>query len=364
METPLKIRKKYLKGFFIPDLLAALPYGIAAGTGIPVIARAGRILMLLRMIKIPVLFRTFKRVRRNKIGTNAVRLLVMVFWLLLTAHILACAFIAVGGIQAGQSYGMQYLQAYYWTVTTLATVGYGDITPDHSSRLQLLFTIFAQLVGVGMYGFVIGNVSNVIANMDLSKTQFAERMEKINTFLRYRKIPEDVVKRVNRYYEYLWVSHRGYEEASILESLPHSVRLMVAQEIHSEIIAKVPLFKEASEACLRDLVLLLKPLVFMPGDYIIHKGDLDEEMYFINRGSVQVVSEDEKTVYASLHEGAFFGEMALLLRSPRTATVKAADYCDVYILSKQDFENLLNRYPDFAEKVHEEVERRAREIGL
>ena len=102
----------------------------------------------------------------------------------------------------------------------------------------------------------------------------------------------------------------------------------------------------------------------MPGDYIIHKGDLDEERYFINRGSVQVVSEDEKTVYASLHEGAFFGEMALLLRSHRTATVKAADYCDVYILSKPDFENLLNRSPDFAEKVHEEVERRAREIGL
>jgi len=212
-----------------------------------------------------------------------------------------------------------------------------------------------------MYGFVIGNISTVIANIDIAKTQYREKMEKINTFLKYRNMPENLTKRINDYYDYLWESRRGYDESSVVDELPFSLRIQVATELHREIIAKVPLFAGASSAFIRDLILNMVSVVFTPGDYVVRKGEIGEEMFFISRGSVDVVSEDESIVFATLQEGAFFGEIALLLSTPRTATIKAKDYCDLYSLNKTTFERILSRYPDFAKNVKEMAEQRRKE---
>ena len=84
-------------------------------------------------------------------------------------------------------------------------------------------------------------------------------------------------------------------------------------------------------------------------------------MFFISRGSVDVVSADEKTVYATLTTGQFFGEIALLLSIPRTATIIAREYCDLYRLDKDKFDRVLTRHPEFAETIQELAERRRAE---
>jgi signal-transduction protein with cAMP-binding, CBS, and nucleotidyltransferase domain len=95
----------------------------------------------------------------------------------------------------------------------------------------------------------------------------------------------------------------------------------------------------------------MEPVVFTPGDYIVRAGEVGFDMYFISRGRVDVVSADEKTNYAVLAAGQFFGEIALLLSMPRTATIKAKEYCDLYRLDKETFDRILTRYPDFMENM-------------
>lgn len=358
-----RIRRRYLRTWFLPDLLSALPLFLLSGTAFVILNRAFRFLRLLRLLKVFVLFRTINHFRRTKVSSNLLRMVLMVFWLLLIAHLLSCGFILVGGIAAGLGPGMTYLLAFYWTVTTMSTVGYGDITPDKTNPGQILFTILAQITGVGMYGFVIGNIASVLSNIDISKTLFMERMEKIYSFLRYRRISSGVVKRVDNYYNYLWESRRGHEEAGILADLPQSIRLQIAQELHADIIAKVPLFAGATPSLIRDIVLHLEPTVFTPGDFIIQQGDMGEEMYFINRGSVEVLNADEKAVYTTLNEGTFFGEIALLLKTPRTATVRARSYCDLYALWKSSFDRILTRHPVFAQSIQELAEKRKAELA-
>ena len=112
----------------------------------------------------------------------------------------------------------RYIQAFYWTITTLTTIGYGDITPDGSS--QTIFVIIIELLGAGMYGLIIGNIANLIANIDVAKTQYKEKLEKINTFLKYRDIPPQMQRKINEYYNYLWESRRGYDESDVLQDLP------------------------------------------------------------------------------------------------------------------------------------------------
>mgnify|MGYP006268272523 CR=1 FL=1 len=358
VDDPAEIRRRYLRRGFWFDVMAALPLFLADLSGLGGFARISR---LPRLVKLVAINRSINRLKRAKINANVVRLVLMIFWLLLAAHVIACGMILVDGVPPELPNGVRYLQAFYWTVTTLSTVGYGDITPDPNNAWQLLFTVITQLVGVGMYGYVIGNISTVISNIDIAKKQYMEKMDRVNTFLRYRNMPDDLTKRIGDYYDYLWESRRGYDEAEIIGDLPVNLRVQVAQVLHQDIITKVPMFQGASPAFLRDVILSLQPGVFTPGDYVVQKGDIGEEMFFISRGAVDVVSEDESIVYATLREGAFFGEIALLLSMPRTATIKAVEYCDIYSLDKRTFDNILEKYPDFASVVRELAEQRRKE---
>ncbi|TVR66146.1 MAG: Crp/Fnr family transcriptional regulator [Spirochaetaceae bacterium] len=354
------IRKQYLKGLFWADALATLPLFIPAGSTLVGLTRFARFARLARLFKIFVVFRNLNRLHQTTVSSNLVRLLIMVFWLLMTAHLIACGMIMAGGVPEGLPPGLRFLQAYYWTITTVATVGYGDIVPDHSNALQLVFTIVAQLIGVAMYGYVIGNISSVISNLDTSKTSFMEKLERINTFMKYREVPDKVIRRVNDYYFYLWDTRHGYDETSTVAELPRSIRLELLQAIHRDVIRAVPLFRDANPALLRDVMLNLESVAYVPGDEVIHRGDTGTEMYFISRGSVDVLAADEETVLATLTEGAFFGEIALLEETQRNATIRTRDYCDLYALNRAVFKEILARHPSFAATVREIALQRGR----
>ena len=120
--------------------------------------------------------------------------------------------------------------------------------------------------------------------------------------------------------------------------------------INREVLERVPLFEGVDSVFLSSLVMVLKPLVFSDGEDIIRKGDVGEEMYFICRGDVQVIGENDE-VLSTLNEGSFFGEIALLMSQPRTATIRAKDNCDLFVLEQSDFAALLRDQPQVAESI-------------
>src|SRR6266446_690315 len=107
-----------------------------------------------------------------------------------------------------------------------------------------------------------------------------------------------------------------------------------------ETLEKVPLFAGADAVLLGALIMALKPVVFRAGEIVIRKGEIGRELYLISRGEVEVIDEAGKVV-ATLGEGSFFGEIGLLMSEPRTATVRANGYCDLFVLDKSDFNRVL-----------------------
>jgi voltage-gated potassium channel len=103
----------------------------------------------------------------------------------------------------------------------------------------------------------------------------------------------------------------------------------------------------------RELALELRPVVFTPGDYIFRAGQFGRHMYFISRGRVDIIAADGRTLLNTISAGDFFGEIALLFSQPRTASVRAVDYCDLYTLDKDTFDRVLSRYPDFAAHIRD-----------
>ncbi|MBI4444071.1 MAG: cyclic nucleotide-binding domain-containing protein, partial [Acidobacteria bacterium] len=226
---------------------------------------------------------------------------------------------------------------------------------------ELIYTIFTTLLGVGVFGYVIGSMASLLANIDPARVRHQEAVERVKAFMKYRQIPFGLQTRVLDYYEYLWEKRLGYDELLAVSTLPPSLKTEVSLFLNREIIQKVPLFRTASEEFIRAIALEMQPVIFLPGDYILRAGDSGEEMFFISQGAVEVVSADEQVVYATLAPGQFFGEMALILDQPRTASVRAVDYCDLYMLRKSSLERILLRHPAIAATITDIAKQRQEE---
>jgi len=170
------IARNYMRSWFTVDLLAAIPFTsismlllgdhLDSGFASPVMM----IDSLLPLLKLSKAGSLFKELQFN-LGLNPswMRLLVFGFWFAFAVHLMALGWIVIGAAEAGRIAIDQYIRSLYWCTTTIATIGYGDYYPDHSKNAQIIYAICVQIVGVAMFGYIIGNIASIIANLDVAK---------------------------------------------------------------------------------------------------------------------------------------------------------------------------------------------------
>ena len=278
------------------------------------------------------------------------RLIPLGFIVPIVVNLLACGWSSLGSGTAGPAAnkGVDYIRAVYWTITTLATVGYGDITAR--TPLQMIYAAASMLVGIGFFGYVLGNVTSLFARLDAAHEQHLEQLDRVEAFMRANEVPSPLRSRVREYYRYLWRSRKGWNVSAVLADLPPKLRVEVGLFLNADIIEKVPMLKGAHRRLLEELVLELQPRVVIPGEEIFHAGETGDAMYFIQRGEVEIIAADG-TVLATLGPGSFFGETSLLNARPRNAAARAAGYGDVFLLKRDGFERVLSRHPAFRQQV-------------
>jgi CRP-like cAMP-binding protein len=121
-------------------------------------------------------------------------------------------------------------------------------------------------------------------------------------------------------------------------------------------LRRLPVFASLSRKALERVDSLLTPVSFTDGDVLCREGRLGREAFIIISGEVEVSRGSEHL--ATLGAGAVVGEMALLGRGPRTATVTAAGDVEALVMSAQEFASVLTE-PAVADSVHRIAEQRA-----
>jgi voltage-gated potassium channel len=186
-------------------------------------------------------------------------------------------------------------EAMWWAIVTLGTIGYGDVVPVTAlGRLVASFTIFLGLI---MVALPIGIIS----------TAFADEIHR-------------------RDFVVTW-----------------------------GMVARVPLFAELRASEIADIMRLLRAQQVEPGVVIARRGEPAHSMYFVAAGEVEIELREQRIRFGPGH---FFGEVAVLRRARRSATVIATTRASLLVLDAHDLHALMEREPRIAERIREVVRSR------
>ncbi len=343
----------YSKTWIFIDFISAFPFHLIFGMSL---------LQFFRIVKLARVAQYMHELRRHVLRfSDYLNLGFFIFWLLILIHWLSCGWVVLFSFSPEMDNTTRYIDSLYWCIQTFTTVGYGDITPKDNP--QHIYSILVMLFGVGVYGYLIGNVANILSKRDPAKEQYFKNIESLKAFSNFRNIPLSLQKKIRDYYVYIWKKRLGYDESAFLSKLPAGLQNEVSLFLKREILEKIPLFKGIDDRFLREMSLHLKPLIFTPGEYVFKEGDKGNEMYFIIRGKLEVISIDENKVKNTLSDGDFFGEIALFKKINRTASVRAVTYSDLYTLEKDVFDYCLKMFPGITDQIKETAEKRYNEVN-
>jgi ATP-binding cassette subfamily B protein len=139
-----------------------------------------------------------------------------------------------------------------------------------------------------------------------------------------------------------------------------------AETVPAARLQQVPLFANLPPVVLNDVAQRLRIEHFPAEDVVISRGDIGDKLYIIQHGQADVFASDAVNTQrplAILKDGDYFGEMALLYDTPRTATIRARTPLDLYSLSKEDLRELVTRVPELRQEIHRTVTERARMLA-
>ncbi|MBB3771472.1 voltage-gated potassium channel [Angulomicrobium tetraedrale] len=266
------------------DLVAWLPFLLSASLGFNL--RTLAVLRLLRFVKLARYSPGMQSLLEVLHGER--QALLACFWLLAAAVLIsATAMYLVEGQVQPDSLG-SIPAAMWWAMTTVTTVGYGDVFPKTvAGRMVAGLTM---ITGIIMIALPVGIIATAFA---------------------------DVIKR--RDFIITW-----------------------------GMVARVPLFADLDAKGIGEIHKILSAHTAQPGEIIVRRGEEARSMYFIASGEVALEFPDSTIV---LTEGQFFGERALLHTARRAATARARSRSMLLMLDADDVADVIRRHPEVGERI-------------
>ncbi|XP_057657593.1 potassium/sodium hyperpolarization-activated cyclic nucleotide-gated channel 2 isoform X11 [Diorhabda carinulata] len=235
----------------------------------------------------------------------------------------------------------QYSWALFKAMSHMLCIGYGRFPPQ--SLTDMWLTMLSMISGATCYALFLGHATNLIQSLDSSRRQYREKVKQVEEYMAYRKLPREMRQRITEYFEHRYQG-KFFDEECILGELSEKLREDVINYNCRSLVASVPFFANADSNFVSDVVTKLKYEVFQPGDIIIKEGTIGSKMYFIQEGIVDIVMANGE-VATSLSDGSYFGEICLLTNARRVASVRAETYCNLFSLSVDHFNAVLDQYP-------------------
>ncbi|CAJ1076304.1 potassium voltage-gated channel subfamily H member 6a isoform X2 [Xyrichtys novacula] len=375
---PGRIAQHYFKGWFLIDIVAAIPFDLLifrSGSEEP---QTTTLIGLLKTARLLRLVRVARKLDRySEYGAAVLFLLMCTFALI--AHWLACIWYAIGNVErtgsarigalkigwldnlaeqigkqyndsdaaSGPSIKDKYVTALYFTFSSLTSVGFGNVSPN--TNPEKIFSICVMLIGSLMYASIFGNVSAIIQRLYSGTARYHTQMLRVKEFIRFHQIPGGLRQRLEEYFQHAWSYTNGIDMNAVLKGFPECLQADICLHLNRSLLQHCKAFRGANKGCLRALAMRFRTTHAPPGDTLVHSGDILSALYFISRGSIEILRDD--VVVAILGKNDIFGEPINLYGRPgkSSSDVRALTYCDLHKILREDLLEVLDMYPDFSD---------------
>jgi len=244
-----------------------------------------------------------------------------------------------------------YLRSLNWALPTLVVVVIGDVIPLTSA--ETVYCLMWMLVGVTINASIVGNIASIVANLETESSLFIKRADTLQDYLFQHGLPPAIQDRSRKYLDWLWTQRRGRNQDTILHELPFTLRQEVSNLSRVKYVQSCEFFSDLPMLLVEAIAMSFRSHLYSVHDQIVSVGDESFELFFVEKGSVEVVLSDGKTVCAKIDSGNFFGESALFAAGHRMANIRAADFCELLSLHRVDFGQIFKNHESERAKVLE-----------
>ncbi|XP_054822597.1 potassium channel AKT1-like isoform X1 [Prosopis cineraria] len=357
VEDRRTIAVRYLKTWFVLDVISIIPSELARKVPISPFESYGpfNMLRLWRIRRVSALFaRLEKDINYNYFLVRCAKLICVTIF---AVHLAGCFFYYIAahypdpkqtwiGLSLEdfhqESLYTKYVYSMYWSITTLATVGYGDLHPVNAS--EMVFDIFYMFFNLGLTSYLIGNMTNLVVNGTSRTSRFRDTIQAASNFAERNHLP---ARLKDQMLEHMCLRFRtdseGLQHHESLDTLPKAIRSSISRNLFYSVVDDVYLFSGVSRNLLFQLVTEMKAEYFPPKEDVILQNEEPTDLYIIVTGAVDllVMKNGAEELVGEAKDGDAFGEIGVLCYRLQPFTVRTKRLSQLLRLNRTVFLNAI-----------------------
>ncbi|PWA93437.1 potassium transport 2/3 [Artemisia annua] len=347
VRDPRSIATRYLSTWFVMDVASTFPFELLSYlfTGKHSMGLPYTVLGLLRFWRLRRVKQFFTRlekdIRFNYFWIRCARLLCVTLFLV---HCAGCIYylLAVLYPRDGRTWigtmnpnfrdadlYILYISAIYWSITTMTTVGYGDLHAENAA--EMVFIIFYMLFNLGLTAYIIGNMTNLVVEGTRRTMEFRNSIEAASSFVGRNRLPTRLKEQILAYM-CLRFKAENLNQQQLIEQLPKAICKSIRQHLFLPTVEKAYLFQGVSREILLLLVADMKAEFIPPREDVIIQNEAPDDVYIIVSGEVEIIEcypPEKEQVLGVLHSVDMFGEVGALCCRPQSYTYRTKSLCQL-----------------------------------
>ena len=233
-----------------------------------------------------------------------------------------------------------YLRSLYFTIATLTTVGFGDITP--SNGIERAFTICLFIIGTFIFTFIIGSLEKIIAQIDVTSTIYNRKVEMLKTYFKTRpKLSNKIQTLCLSYLDHLWNVRKGAKSEEVFNILPGNLKTDINYVQVKTMLSRLSVVKILSIDVHKNIASKMKQDILLPDQILYESGEIADTLYFLTNGEIQLLSKSRDMTYTTVTAPSIIEEGDFLLELRRSCTAKSTQISVLLYLTHDQFEEAI-----------------------
>jgi len=370
----MQIMKTYLKKWFWIDTVASFPFtwvidaiftdenkgnftSTAQFLRLIRILRFFKVLRMIRIAKLKRILGKFEIFLNTSTVVNGilslVKLSIFIFFL---AHWCACIWYLIGTSNPqgyswlemtdleGATFKDRYVASLYFAITTMLTVGYGDIIPVNAN--ERVISIFMMILGGGVFGYLMNSIAMIAKSIEGERGKAKKAIYKISRFMQRKGLTRDIQVRAKKYLEFTLDNDDGIklEESAVLDELSNNLKQEVYKQINGKFLNETPIFnRHFSRKFLHQLSRELHEKSYSPGE-VIFDQNTEIAVYFISKGTVDLSYTGFNQALETHEKGSYFSEHAFFRGFHQVPLMaKSKGFSHILFVKRSEFDRIAEK---------------------